>query len=221
MYRLLLITLLSTYLNAQNPLPYAALGDVIYDNVEKIDSLKKISSYELYKDDIDNYTTAVYEAKEEGYRVEKSGTNSQKREYLNTLRKLSKENDYFLRSIKAQYKESLNKNNYDLFSEIINSGLIDTKSKKEEIIDYYYKNKEDMNSSGVIDEFLEEDARLKAKKEIQKKRYKSKKQLEEEKIRRIRQSDLKAQKELEKNLQNDLNNKKADIRKYQKQELEN
>lgn len=219
MYKLLLLTLLTTFLNAQNPLPYAALGDVIYDNVEKIDSLKNISSYALYKDDIDSYTTAVYKAKEQGYAVEKSCNRKAKKEYLNTLRLLSKRNDYFLRGLQNQYIESLNSDNYEFFSEIINSGLIDTQSKKEEIIDYFYKNKEDMNSTGVIDTFLEEDAHLKALKDIQKKHYKSKIQLQEEKIKRIRENDLKQQEKIEENLQNDLNNKKANIRKIEKKEL--
>ena len=219
MYKLILITLLATFVSAQNPKPYAALGDVIYDNITNIESLKQIDSYKLYTDEINKYISEVYEAKTQGYELEKTATSKTKKEYLNTLRSLSKTNDYFLRSINNQYKESMKKDNFELFWQIINSGLINTQKNKKEIIDYYYKHKENINSVGVIDNFLEEDARLKATKDLQKKYYKSKKQLESEKIKRIRANDKAAQKRLEEDLQKDLNLKKAEIRKIQRKEL--
>ncbi len=225
MYKLILTTLFSTVLssalNANNPKPYAVLGDVIYDNAENIKSLKLLNAYKFYSEDIDIYTHKVSVTKKNGYKLEKSATSSQKREYLNKLRSLSKTNDYFLRSIKTKYDESMIKNNFSEFEEIINSGLIDVDAHKDEIINYYYKNKDDINSSGVIDTFLEEDARLRAIKEAQKKHYKTKKQLQEEKIRRIRENDKAVQKKLEDDLQKDLSHKKLEIRKLQKKELAN
>ncbi|CAI6153370.1 MAG: hypothetical protein SPLUMA2_SPLUMAMAG2_00373 [uncultured Sulfurimonas sp.] len=219
MYKLILITLMTTFLSAHNPNPYAALGDVIYDNVSNIESLKQIDSYRLYADDIDKYVSEVDEAKIQGYELEKAATSKTKNEYLNRLRTLSKTNDYFLRSINKQYKESMKKDDYKLFLQIINSGLINTQKKKKEIINYYYKNKENIDSTGVIDTFLEEDAKLRLKKDRQKKHYKTKKQLEAEKIKRIRDNDKAAQKKLEEDLQKDLNTKKAEIRKIQREEL--
>ncbi len=219
MYKLILITLMTTFLSAHNPNPYAALGDVIYDNVSNIESLKQIDSYRLYADDIDKYVSEVDEAKIQGYELEKAATSKTKNEYLNRLRTLSKTNDYFLRSINKQYKESMKKNDYKLFLQIINSGLINTQKKKKEIINYYYTNKENIDSTGVIDTFLEEDAKLRLKKDRQKKHYKTKKQLEAEKIKRIRENDKAAQKKLEEDLQKDLNTKKAEIRKIQRKEL--
>ncbi|MDQ7068936.1 MAG: hypothetical protein Q9M40_13755 [Sulfurimonas sp.] len=221
MYKLILITLLTTFLSANNPKPYAVLGDVIYDNLSKIESLKQLDTYKLYENDIDEYVKEVSDAKKQGFSLEKSSTSKERKEYLNKLRKLSKTNDYFLRSINSQYKESMKNSDYELFSEIINSKLIDTEANKKEIIDYYYKNKEFINSEGVIDNFLKEDARLKALKEAQKKYYKTKKQLEAEKIKRIRENDKTQQKKLEAELQNDLNKKKEEIRKTQKRELSN
>jgi len=219
MYKLILITLMTTFLSAHNPNPYAALGDVIYDNVSNIESLKQIDSYRLYADDIDKYVSEVDEAKTQGYELEKAATSKTKNDYLNRLRTLSKTNDYFLRSINNKYKESMKKDDYKLFLQIINSGLINTQKKKKEIINYYYKNKENIDSTGVIDTFLEEDAKLRLKKDRQKKHYKTKKQLEAEKIKRIRENDKAAQKKLEEDLQKDLNTKKAEIRKIQRKEL--
>ena len=221
MYKLLLLTLLTTLLLANNPKPYAALGDIIYDNASKIQSLQDISIYELYKDDISTYLKNVADTKKEGFQLELGKAEISKRDYLKKLRKLSQTNDYFLRSITNNYKESMNNNNYELFSQMINSGLIDTSAHKKEIIDYYYEHEKDINASGVIKNFLDEDAKLKALKEAQKKRYKTKKELEAEKIKRIRENDKRKQAALEKRLQEDVNHKKLEIREEQKKELAN
>lgn len=39
---------LATLVFAQNPIAFAALGDVIYDNVDKIEKLKTIDEYKIY-----------------------------------------------------------------------------------------------------------------------------------------------------------------------------
>jgi hypothetical protein len=210
-----------TFLSANNPKPYAVLGDVIYNNVEKIKSLENLNSYKEYKNDIAKYVEEVNATKNEGFKLELGKANISKKEYLVELRKLSKLNDYFLRSVKTNYKNSMDSNNYNLFSEIINSGLIDTKKNIHEIVDYYYKHKEDINSTGIIEKLLNDDAKLKALKEAERRRHKTKKMLEEEKIKRIRAEDKEAQRALELKLQKELENKKLKIREEQKKELAN
>jgi len=221
MYKFLLIPLLSTILLATNPKPYSALGDVIYNNIEKIEKLKSLDTYKLYTDEIDAYIKKVEKTKEDGFLLEKKSPKVSKKGYLNSLRELSKENDYYLRAIKNSYKESMEKNNYTLFSNIINSELIDTQKHKDEIIDYYYKHKLDINASGVIENFLLEDAALKARKDAQRKKQKTKKELEAEKIKRLREKDRLEQERLEKRLQENLKKKKEEIREKQKEELAN
>jgi len=224
MYKLLLITILTFILNAntlENPKPYAALADVIYDNVEDINKLKDLEEYKIYVDDIEKYVAKVRATKDEGYKLELQKANITQREYLNRLRELSKKNDFYLRTAKDSYTSSMKENHYSLFSDIINSGLIDTDKRKEEIIDYYYKHSDDINSSGVIDDYLNADAKLKALKDSQKKHYKTKKQLEEEKIKRIRANDKAEKEKLEQTLQEDLKDKKLKIRQEQKKELSN
>ena len=224
MYKLFLLTIFTLLLNANpinNPKPYAALGDVIYDNIESINSLKDLQSYSLQKDDIIKFVSIVRETKAEGYKLELNSANITKKEYLNRLRSLSKKNDYYLRTANASYKNSMKIDDYTLFSEVINSGLIDTEKNKKEIIDYYYKHNEDINASGVIDDFLNADAKLKALKDSQRKNYKTKKQIQEEKIKRIRANDKATKEKLEKKLQDDLQDKKLKIRQNQKKELAN
>jgi len=224
MYKIIFLTLLTTFVFAQDtlkafPKPYAALGDVIYKNVTNIEKLKDINGFELFKDDVKKYVKKVEIAKQEGYALEQKKVGVSKKDYLNKLRELSKTNDFYLRTIKNGYLSSMKKNNYEQFSQIINSNLIDVNSSKKVIIDYYYEHEEDINASGVIEDFLNEDAKLKALKDAQRKKYKSRKTLQEEKIRRIRENDKKAEIDLEEKLQTDLEKKKLEIRENQKKEL--
>jgi hypothetical protein len=219
MHKILLITILVSFLNAAYPTVYSALGNVIYENVEKIEKLENIQKYAIYKEDISQYVQDVQKAKEEGYKIESSQDSKAKKEYLTTLRKLSKKNDFFIRSAQINYKNSIENKDSALFSQIINSGLIDTDKHKQEIIDYYFEHEEDINASGLIQSYLDEDAKLKEKRDAQAAKYKTRKMREAEKIKRIRENDLQAQKELEKRLQEEVNKKKLEIRQNQKKEL--
>ena len=221
MYKIFFITILATILCASNPKPYAVLGDVIYDNVKTIEALKELDAYKVYTADIDSYVAKVVATKALGYKIEQGKAKESKKVYLENLRNLSTTNDYFMRSINGVYKNAMQKRDFDLFSAIINGHFIDTNKNKQEIIDYYFKHQEDINASGVIDEFLAEDAALKARKEAQRKRYKTKKQREEEKIKRIRKNDKENQERIEKELDKALETKKLKIREDQKKELEN
>lgn len=219
MLKILIITLLATFLSASNPKVYAVLGDVIYNNVENIDKLKELEVYKIYKEDIEKYVAEVNATKIQGYKIESLQDDSEKKAYLTSLRKLSKQNDFFLRSVQNNYKNAINNENNELFSKIINSGLIDTQKNKQDIIDYYFKHAEDINTTGLIQTYLDEDAKLKEKRDADAARYKTKKMREAEKIRRIRENDLEAQRKLEERLQEEVNKKKLEIRKNQKLEL--
>ncbi len=52
---LLTTTLLLSLLNASNPTIYSALGDIIYNDVEKIERLQSIEEYTQYHSDIVQY----------------------------------------------------------------------------------------------------------------------------------------------------------------------
>ena len=220
MIKIILTTLfLLTSLFAQNPKIYAALGDVIYNNAENIQKLRELDAYELYTKDIDSYISRVNKAKENGLALEINKASISKKEYLKELRELSKTNDYFQRSAKSHYKSSIKEEDNNLFSAMINSGFIDLERNKQEIIDYYFDHAEDINASGVIQGFLDEDAKLKAKREALAKRYKTKRMREEEKIKRIRENDKEEQERLERELQEQVSRKKVEIREHQRKEL--
>ena len=219
MYKVLFFLLFSTIVFAKNPFPFSALGDIIYDNAPKIEKLKKIDDFAVYNKKIDNYILDVKKAKQEGFSLEKKSNAILRKSYLEKLRSLAKTNDYFVHLVKVLYKNSIKTDNPELFSKLVNSGLLDTDAYKKEIINYYFAHQKSIDSHGVIQKYLDEDAKLKAKKEAQQRRYNNKKAKEAERIRYIREQDKIQQERLEKKLQEELQEKKMEIREYQKREL--
>jgi len=219
MKSIIIMYLFTLALFAQNPKVYAALGDVIYNNVDKIANLTTVKEYQKYTTTINKYTKDVKKTKKDGFCIESGKKCINKKEYLDKLRTLSRTNDYFVHSVKRNFASSMKENNNLLFSKIINSGLLNTQKNKETIINYYYENKDDINATGVIQAFLDKDAELKRLKDAQRKKYKTKKMLEEEKIKRIRKNDMLKQEKLEKKLQDEVERKKIEIREEQQKSL--
>ena len=164
MKKIIFLTLFATLLLSDNPKVYSTLGDVIYDNVEGINNLKKIEKYTSSNEKITEYALEVKKAKQNGFEIEKGNSKIDKKSYLNNLRTLSKTNDYFLRSAKNNFKSSMENENSKLFTDLVNSGLIDTEQYKSEIVTYYLFHMEDINASGIIQEILDNDEALKKRK---------------------------------------------------------
>ena len=200
------------------PNVYSALGDVIYGNVDKIVKLKELDTFKSFSEKINSYAKKVEKSKAIGFDIESGNKNIDEVSYLETLRSLSKENDYFVRSVRSAYKSSIKEEDNQLFLQTVNSGLLNTDKKRDQIVEYYLKHSQDINASGIIQKYLDEDAKLKTKK----KTYdyaKAKKLRDEAKIRRIREEDKKKQAELEKELTEEVKQKKLEIIENQKKEL--
>ncbi|MDD2906462.1 MAG: hypothetical protein PHH41_03310 [Sulfurimonas sp.] len=216
---LLFLYLCVTLLIADNPKIYSALGDAIYNNAENILKLKDMDAYTAMHEDIDKYISEVYALKKIGKAIEQGDTSLSSKEYLERLRVLSKENDNYVRSAQSKFRTSMSDEDSELFSLLINSGLIDTLRYKNEIINYYIAHPESVNADGVIQKFIDEENSLKNKEVVNKKLYKSKEQYQKEKIQRIREQDEAQQKALEETLQDELEKKKSEIRENQVKEL--
>lgn len=221
MYKLLIIALLTTLLNAENenPKPYKSLGNVLYNNYEKIANMTNVDAFKVYTKVINDYLSDIIATKEMGFSLEMREPGVSRKDYLDTLRALSKKNDEFLRTIESTYRTSIKNEENEIFLQIVNNALINTESNKHEIISYYLEHSEDINSSGVIEKLIKNNDRIRADKEAQKKRYKTKKMLQQERIKRIRLDDKVAKEKLENRLENDLEKKRHEIRDNQKKEL--
>jgi len=215
----IILSFLATFLMAENPKVYSALGDVIYNNVDSISKLQSIESYKMYDAKINKYIIDVAASKSVGFSLDEGDKSVDKMAYLKNLRLLSKENDFYIRNSKSSFKTSIKDENSKMFSQIINTGLIDTNRYKDEIINYYMFHAEDINSSGVIQGYLDEDEALRKQRLANMKRYKSKAQIQAEKIKRIREKDREKQAAVEKSLQEEVDRKKVEIRTNQKKEL--
>jgi hypothetical protein len=220
MKKIIFITLLTTLLFSSNPAVYSALGDIIYNNASGIEKLGKIEEYADYKEKIQQYIAEVDTTKRTGFLIEKGDKKIDKKSYLNNLRKFSKSNDFFIRSARNNFTKAMEEENSKLFSQLVNTGLIDTQKYKNDIVTYYLFHMNEINPQGAIQDILDNDEALKNKK-TKKRVYKSKKQREKEKIRRIRENDKKRQAAIERKLQENVNRKKSEIIDYQKKELAN
>lgn len=215
----ILFSLLFTSLYAVNPKAYESLGDKIYDNVENVKKLISIGDYYLYVDDINKYITAVNAAKQEGFLLDANSSSQQRKNYLKKLRELASENDYYVRMAETSLSNAISNADSLLFTKILNTGLIDLKAHKKEILDYYFTHKNDIKASGALKEFIDKSTAFKSNAEAEARRNRSKKLREELKIKRLRERDRKRQLELEKKLDQAVEKKKMEIRQEQREEL--
>ena len=127
---------------------YAALGNVIYKNIDNIVKLKELDAFKSFSEKINSYSASVKKSKAVGFDIESGNKNVDEATYLETLRVLSKENDYFVRSVKSTYKLSMQKQDSKLFLQTVNSGLLDTDKYRDQIIEYYFAHSEDIKRIG-------------------------------------------------------------------------
>jgi hypothetical protein len=211
MIKILALLLLATLLSA-NPKIYSALGDVVYDNVEKIKELKNIKELQEYESEIDRYVISVYAAKKMGFSADINSEDLDKKEYLNRLRKLSKTNDMFYKYVQDLYKESIEKEDAKLWQKLINSGLIDTQRYKYEILEFYFAHSSELDEQGVVKEFLDRDKDLKTKNTKKNTSILLNEEAQEDKIKSIRKKDKLKQEKTQKTLEDEQKKKKAEIK---------
>ncbi len=202
-----------------NPDVYAALANVVYDNVANIEKLQEIPRYSKHIEKIQVYVDDVNETKKIGYSIEKGNNNISKDEYLTQIRSLSKRNDEFKREAVSSFKSSISYKDNEFFSQMINSGLLDTQKYKSEIMDYYLDNANQIDATGVIQGFLDEDELLKKQAEASKKVVVTKKQIQDAKIKRLRQNDKNKEEKIQQELESELNQKKDEILQEQRDNL--
>jgi hypothetical protein len=195
---------------------YSALGDKLYDNQKKINSLINICGFNIHEKKIKEYIFDLKSLKGIGFMIDNGDFEVTKKEYLQNLRKLSKTNDFFVVLAKKTFHKSIKEHDSNTFLDIIKTGLIDTDRNKDLIKEYYYEHKADIDIEGtVIEGFVKDD--LKNKKKV----YKgpSKEDIQRAKIERIRAKDKKKQESIQKSIEEELSRKKQQIRQDQKKEL--
>lgn len=217
MKKVMILFLLATLSFAKNPAPFAAISDDIYSNVELIGYLVRYSEYHADKEKIEKYVNNVKSAKEIGFKVESKDKDVDIKKYLQTLRELSKEYKNFVRKVYSSFFISMKDENSVLFSEMINSGLIDVRAHKGKIMSYYMKHQDEIAKEGVIQDYLDEDAAL--LEQLKNNRALTKAQRDAAKVKRLRAKDKAENEARNKRLTKEVIKKKKEIRTHQKEEL--
>ena len=216
MKKIIIISLMATFLFAQNPRVYSAIGDDVYNNAPAINNLKSLSAYPYEEKKIKTYIADVETSKEIGFNIESGSKDVSPSEYLKKLRKLTKVNVSFVRKVDAMYKKSLVDENSLLFIEMVNSGLLETKSKQKDIMDFYIKHQDDIDPAGVIQTFLDEDAELRRRQAYW---LEAKKRKDAARVKYLRDKDKAEDEAMEEKLTKEVKEKKEEIRTHQKREL--
>ena len=168
-----------------------------------------LKQFEGFKDKIDIYAAKVKSTKDFGYQVESGAKKKAKLDYLSQLREHKKVNDSFISSVKDAFQSSLGAKDDVLFIGIVNSGLINARANKKKIMSYYKAHSDKIDPAGIIQTFINEDKKKKRW------RPKTKKELQAEKITRLRKNDKIDNEALEDKLSKELREKKIQIRAEQ------
>lgn len=213
-----------TFLYSQTPRVYTQLGDEIYANAPKIEELKKIKEFSRYINQIDVYISEVASAKEYGKGVEKEDGSADKDIYLEDLRELIKTNDFFKKLVADTFEDSIQKEKSVLFVQMIDSGLLPLSKYEEQILRYYNTHTQEIAKEGAIALLIEKQETLQQKRIAAQKAkeavyYETKKETEQEKIERLRKTDLEKKEALRRALEEEEARKKAEIIQKQKEEL--
>lgn len=223
----LLLLFCVTFLSAKNPIVYSSIGDELYDSVEIIEKLKANIEFSDDQNRVDSYIDEVKRSKEIGFAIEAGDKNLDKMVYLTKLRELLKIYNSFKvkNKIEGSFKESIENKNSKLFVAVVNSGAVNTEIYKSEILTYYKQHMDEIDPAGIIKKYLDEESivkkeeeRLEQEKKSQK-RTGSKHDYKADRIRQIREDDKRKEQRMEKLLNEDVKQKKEEIRQIQKNEL--
>jgi hypothetical protein len=221
MKKTIILFLFITQLIAQNPKIYSSLGDIIYNNVDGVESLKNIKSFANNTLEIDTYVRDVKNVKAFGLQAEKAQDPKDIKLYLFKLRNLGKRWDIFHKKANLYFEDSMQNKDNEVFLKIVETGLIDTKIYKDTIMSYYHENCEGMKVGKIIQGYLDEEEKIRLKMAKKHKKRLTKEQIQKAKIKRIRRNDRLKREALERKLEEQLQKEKARIREEQLRELKN
>lgn len=226
MKKYLLLFTLSLSLFAENPKSFAALGDVIYNDVNKFENLKEMGSMQEYRTVIDAYIVSAKETKKMGFMIDAENAKDDKadaadgKEYLTALRKLSTEHDTIVDNSRTRFKEAMGDEDSETINGMIYYGVIEPEDYKDELVRYYEEFSEDQNLSSLdvmyakhLDS-LKKDDNSSALSSAQRENREN-----EARIKRMRETNRLKQESLERSVKEEKDREKKKVLNEQKKEL--
>ncbi len=220
MKKYILLLTLSLTLFAQNPKSFAALGDVLYNDVNKFENLKEMASMQEYQASIDAYIALAGETKKMGFAVDAQkakdpkNTSDDGKKYLKALRELSSQHGAIMLNSRTRFKEALSDEDGVMVNGMIDNGVIDPENYKSEIIRYYEEFGEDQNLS-----FLEPTYAKSLKKDSNSSVSQKRSSEDMASIKRMRAKEKAKSEALAKSVQDEKNREKKKLLDEHKKEL--
>ncbi|MCJ7764717.1 MAG: hypothetical protein MUP09_02130 [Thiovulaceae bacterium] len=152
MKKLLLALFMSISLFAQNPISFAALGDVIYNDLPKFEQVGNLAVMRDSKPLIDDYIQEAGVSREMGLAVDKNDKSSDPKAYLKALRILSTKHDTIVLNAGKRFEEAMQDEDSETVIKMITIGIVNPQDYKSKLIRYYEDHGEDENLS-VIEPF--------------------------------------------------------------------
>lgn len=204
---------LSLLLFASNPSIYSSLGDKIYNDVDNIMKLKEVAHFSKYEEDLVSYRLNVLKLKEDGFALDKKSSSLSKEMYLNSLRVLEKRYTLYTKEVDRVLKIAMQDGDSHTFNTLIATNLVDLEENRAEVLNFTKKHEGEVIITPSINKIIEVDEREKLK------AIDLKQNIEKERVQRIRESSKRKEALLEKELQEESEKKKLEIRNKQEEAL--
>lgn len=207
---------------ADNPKIYSGLGNVIYDDMESISRLSDIKAMAKYNDSIAAYLEKCRAVRKSGFALEKNQpTPAETKAYLNSLRSLEKEHAYFLRLTNSALLQTIQNNDYNGYSELIKSGLVDIEKNSEDIVGFYLQNRNEYNALAEVEDFMRYQEELqKRENQEEARRHSLYRSYKQQRIRQIHKRQAEKKAAITKSINDERERTKMEVYKQQEEELQ-
>ena len=146
---LFLLLTLSLALWAKNPLSFATLGDVVYNDAKKFEEIKELEAMHDIRIAISNYVKLANDTKKLGFSVDNKDKGANAKSYLKSLRKLSAAHDVIDIKVQKRFNEAINDEDSHTVNAMVQYGVIDSVNYEKQLITYYEEFNEDYNLSAL------------------------------------------------------------------------
>lgn len=147
MKKYLLLLTLSFSLFGQTPKSFAALGDVLYNDVDKFQQLKEMAAMQEFRPAIDAYIAAAEKTEKMGFAIDAKTPSIDPKEYLKALRTLSADHDAIIVQSRTRFKEAIADEDGETINKMVVYGVIDPEDYQDDLVRYYEEFYEDQNLS--------------------------------------------------------------------------
>jgi hypothetical protein len=195
-----------------NPAPYSQLGDEIYNSLDSYKRLGRILPQ--MNSTINGYLNNATQVKELGFEAEASSSAAKK--YLISLRELDKERQLILTQLNALLYRSMDNRALKTFKTLITSHLIELDKVGDDVLPFY---KENYKKGAIkeLDILVKNEERY--KKDAQRANADYAKRIEAQRVARMREASIDADRSREAELDKDADMKRQEINMMMENEL--